>query len=122
MLNIICWTLIVVFGLLYTVCFIIPIATVKEESKNSYLLLLCLFYTFICIFPIKELYSPLVVSRIWQISFSAVLCASILLIFLCRENRYNAIITTIICGGFIILPFYNTINFSTEITPIAVCT
>lgn len=120
MLNIICWALIVVFGLLYTICFIIPIATVKNESKNSYLLLLCLFYTFICIFPIKELYSPLVASRIWQISFSAVLCASILLIFLSREDRYNAIITTIICGCFTILPFYNTINFSTEITPIDV--
>ncbi len=120
MLNIICWTLIVVFGLLYIVCFIGPIATVKDESKNSYLLLLCLFYTLICIFPIKELYSSIVASRIWQISFSAILCASILLIFLCRENRYNAIITTIICGGFTILPFYNTINFSTEITPIAV--
>lgn len=120
MLNIICWTLIVVFGLLYIVCFIGPIATVKEESKNSYLLLLCLFYTLICIFPIKELYSSIVASRVWQISSSAVLCASILLIFLCKENRYNAIITTIICGVFTILPFYNTINFSTEITPIAV--
>lgn len=120
MLDIICWILIVVFGLLYIVCFIGPLATVKEDSKNSYILLLCLFYTLICIFPIKELYSSIAASRIWQISFSAVLCASILLIFLCRENRYNAIITTIICGVFTILPFYNTVNFSTEITPIAV--
>ena len=34
MLNIIAWTLIIVFGLLYIICFIGPIATVKEESKN----------------------------------------------------------------------------------------
>lgn len=118
MLNIIAWTLIIVFGLLYIICFIGPIATVKEESKNSYLLLLCLFFTFICIFPIKEIYSPLVASRVWQISFGAVLLNSILLIALCKEDRSNAIITTIICGGLAIIPFYGALNFSNDSTPI----
>lgn len=118
MMNIIAWTLITVFGLLYIICFIGPIATVKEESKNSYLLLLCLFFTFICIFPIKEIYSPLIASRVWQISFGAVLLVSILLIGLCKENRYNAIITAIICGGLTFLPFYNTLAFSNNTTPL----
>ena len=68
MLNIICWTLLVVFGFLYVMCMFGPIVTVKEESKNSYILLFCLFFTLICIFPLKELYSPLVASRMWQIS------------------------------------------------------
>lgn len=95
-------------------------ATVKEESKNSYLLLLCLFFTFICIFPIKEIYSALIALRIWQISFSAVLLDSILLIALCKRDRYNAIITSIICAIFTILPFYNSIEFSNEITPISI--
>lgn len=118
MLNIICWMIIVVFGLLYIICLIGSLVTVKDESKNSYLLLLCFFFTFICIFPIKELYSPLIATHIWQISFTAVFGTSILLIFLCREDRYNAIIASIICSLFMILPFYNSIEFSTEITPI----
>ena len=120
MLNIISWTLIIVFGLLYIICFIGPMATVKEESKNSYLLLLCLFFTFICIYPIKEIYSALIALRVWQISFSAVLLDSILLIALCKRDRYNAIITSIICAIFTILPFYNSIEFSNEITPISI--
>ncbi|MDE5822613.1 MAG: GHKL domain-containing protein [Paramuribaculum sp.] len=118
MINIIGWTILAVFGLLYIICIIGPIATVKEESKNSYLLLLCLFFTFICIFPIKEIYSPLIASRVWQISFGAVLLDSILLIALCKEDRYNAIITALICGGLTFLPFYKTLNFSNDTTPL----
>ena len=118
MINIISWTIIIVFGLLYIICFIAPIATVKEESKNSYLLLLCLFYTFICLFPIKEIYSPLIASRVWQISFGSILLDSLLLIALCKENRHNAIITSIICGGLAIIPFYSALNFSNDSTPI----
>lgn len=118
MLNIISWTLIIVFGLLYIICFIGPMVTVKEESKNSYLLLLCLFFTFICIFPIKEIYSPLTALHVWQISFSSVLINSLLLIVLCKEDRYNPIITAVICGGLAIVPFYNTLNFSNDSTPL----
>lgn len=120
MLEIICWTLIVVFGLLYIICMIGPIATVKEESKNSYLLLLCLFFTLICIFPVKELYSSLVASRMWQISFSSVLFVSILLIIISKENRSHTIITAIISGVFTLLPFYNTLVFSNAISPLSV--
>lgn len=101
-------------------CMFGPIVTVKEESKNSYILLFCLFFTLICIFPLKELYSPLVASRMWQISFSTILIVSILLITICKENRYNAIITAVICGGFALLPFYNTLVFSNEVSPLSV--
>lgn len=120
MLNIICWILIIVFGFLYIVCLIGPIVSVKEESKNSYILLFCLFFTLICIFPVKELYSPLAASRMWQISFSTVLIVSILLITICKGNRYNAIITTIISGGSALLPFYNTLVFSNEASPLSI--
>ena len=118
MINVICWTIICIFGLLYVTCIIGSIATIKEESKNSYLLLLCLFFTLICIFPVKELYSPLTALRMWQISFCTVLIVSILLIILCKEDRYNAIITSLICMGLVLLPFYNTLSFSNDITPI----
>ena len=56
----------------------------------------------------------------WQISFSTILIVSILLITICKENRYNAIITAVICGGFALLPFYNTLVFSNEVSPLSV--
>lgn len=120
MLNIVCWTLIVVFGLLYIICLIGTIASVKEETKNSYILLLCLFLTLTCVFPVKELFSPLVASRMWQISFSLVFIVSILLILISKENRHHTIITAIICGGCTILPYYNTLVFSKEVSPLSV--
>lgn len=120
MLSAICWILIIVFVVLYIVCLIEPIVTVKEESKNSYILLFCLFFTLICIFPVKELYSPLAASRMWQISFTIVLIVSILLIIICKENQYNAIITAVISGGSALLPFYNTLVFSNEASPLSI--
>lgn len=47
MMNIICWTIIIIFGLLYVVCLLGTLISVKDESKNSYLLLLTLFFVLI---------------------------------------------------------------------------
>lgn len=54
MMNIICWTIIIIFGLLYVVCLLGTLISVKDESKNSYLLLLTLFFVLIGIFPVKR--------------------------------------------------------------------
>lgn len=118
MMNIICWTIIVVFGLLYVVSLLGTLFSVKDESKNSYILLGTLFFVLICIFPIKEIYSPLIALRVWQICFSLELITSFLAICLSKEERYNSIITFIISLPIAVLPFYGSFELSADNPPI----
>ena len=118
MMNIICWTIIAVFGLLYLISLIGTLISIKDESKNSYLLLGCLFCVLICIFPIKEIYSPFIALRVWQICFLIELFASFLAIFLSKEDRFHAIIVFVISLPLIVLPFYNSFELSNSSIPI----
>lgn len=118
MMNIICWTIIAVFGLLYLISLIGTLISIKDENKNSYLLLGCLFCVLICIFPIKEIYSPFIALRVWQICFLIELFASFLAIFLSKEDRFHAIIVFVISLPLIVLPFYNSFELSNSSIPI----
>ncbi len=118
MMNIICWTIIVAFGLLYVVCLLGTLISVKDESKNSYILLGLLFFVLVCIFPIKEIYSSLIALRVWQICFSIELIASFLTIFLSQEDRYNPIIAFFISLPLVALPFYSNLELSANNSPI----
>ena len=118
MMNIICWTIIIIFGLLYVVCIIGTPISVKDESKNSYLLLLALFCVLISIFPIKEIYSSASAIKMWQICFMIEAIISVLTIFMSREDRYNPIIVFVISLSLLVLPFYNSFEFSGDKTPI----
>ena len=111
MMNIICWTIIIIFGLLYVVCLLGTLISVKDESKNSYLLLLTLFFVLIGIFPVKEIYSSEIAITVWKICFLIEAIASLLTIFLSREGRYNSIIVFIISLPLTVLPFYNSLNY-----------
>lgn len=119
MMNIICWTIIIIFGLLYVVCLLGTLISVKEESKNSYLLLLTLFFVLIGIFPVKEIYSSEIAITVWKICFLIEAIASLLTIFLSREGRYNSIIVFIISLPLTVLPFYNSFELSGDKTPIS---
>jgi signal transduction histidine kinase len=96
------------------------LATVKDEGKNAYILLTTLFFATICIFPLKELYSPLIASRIWQITFSIEFLCSLIAILLNKDSKYHAIIVALISGVLIICPFYNVLVFSETETPLSV--
>lgn len=119
MMNIICWTIIIIFGLLYVVCLLGTLISVKDESKNSYLLLLTLFFVLIGIFPVKEIYSSEIAITVWKICFLIEAIASLLTIFLSREGRYNSIIVFVISLPLTVLPFYNSFELSEDKTPIS---
>ncbi len=52
-----------------------------------------------------DLYSPLIASRIWQITFSIEFLCSLIAILLNKDSKYHAIIVALISGVLINVHF-----------------
>lgn len=118
MINIISWFIIVVFGLFFIISIFGTLASIKNESKNSYVLLGAEFFVLICLFPIKEIFTSSIALKVWQITSVIEVIVSILSILICGKDKTNAIIVFVISILLAILPFYNSVEFSSNYSPI----
>lgn len=119
MINIICWFIIIVLGLLFIISIIGTLASIKNESQNSYILLGAEFFILICVFPIKEIYTSSIALKVWQIGSVIEVIASLIAILICGKKKTNSTIVFILSLLFAILPFYNSIEFSTNEYPVS---